>query len=310
MRGSSDLQLLAQLQHHGAATGLIDFTLDPLVALWFACDPEQEADGAVYVLSSSNVEEIDDVEMLRSGWLNYFYRATMLESTPFVWRVSEELHGRPATQQSAFVLGVPLLRPASLRRIVISKDAKRGLLEELRRDHGVAEETLFDDFPGYSKSNAVASAFDLNRIVRFWSKRAESANDTPAEEYEQLNCGLARAAINDFQGAREWFSSVLRGNPTFAEAYANRAMAHHELEDFERAIEDYTTAIEIWNTDESNETARASAHWWRSLVYKALEDEARYLEDFNRAISLGLRVYCLENGTLSFRPPGDDEYRD
>ena len=32
-----DLELLAELQHNGAATCLIDFTADPLVALWFAC---------------------------------------------------------------------------------------------------------------------------------------------------------------------------------------------------------------------------------------------------------------------------------
>ena len=31
----SDLQLLSKLQHFGAATGLLDFTWDALVALWF-----------------------------------------------------------------------------------------------------------------------------------------------------------------------------------------------------------------------------------------------------------------------------------
>ena len=32
-----DLELLADLQHHGVATCLIDFTQTPLTALWFAC---------------------------------------------------------------------------------------------------------------------------------------------------------------------------------------------------------------------------------------------------------------------------------
>ena len=41
-RKLSDLELLAKLQHHGAATCLIDFTGNPLVALWFAC---QEPNG-------------------------------------------------------------------------------------------------------------------------------------------------------------------------------------------------------------------------------------------------------------------------
>lgn len=33
-----DWEILARLRHHGAATRLIDFTTDPLVALWFLCE--------------------------------------------------------------------------------------------------------------------------------------------------------------------------------------------------------------------------------------------------------------------------------
>ena len=36
-RAISDLQLLAKLQHLRAATGLLDFSWNPLVGLWFAC---------------------------------------------------------------------------------------------------------------------------------------------------------------------------------------------------------------------------------------------------------------------------------
>ena len=36
-RQLSDLEILAELQHFGAATCLIDFSRSALVALWFAC---------------------------------------------------------------------------------------------------------------------------------------------------------------------------------------------------------------------------------------------------------------------------------
>ena len=49
-QSSTPLQLLAKLQHFGAATGLLDFTHNPLVALWFACD-EPGHDGKVFFLS-------------------------------------------------------------------------------------------------------------------------------------------------------------------------------------------------------------------------------------------------------------------
>lgn len=42
----SDLELLAELQHYGAATCLMDFTRSPLVALWFACQlPHKQGNG-------------------------------------------------------------------------------------------------------------------------------------------------------------------------------------------------------------------------------------------------------------------------
>ncbi len=46
----SDLQRLSVLQHQGAATGLLDFTENPLVALWFACTDEFDKDARVFLL--------------------------------------------------------------------------------------------------------------------------------------------------------------------------------------------------------------------------------------------------------------------
>jgi hypothetical protein len=39
-----DWEILARLRHHGAATRLVDFTTDPLVALWFLCNDQSPLD--------------------------------------------------------------------------------------------------------------------------------------------------------------------------------------------------------------------------------------------------------------------------
>ena len=52
-----DLSILAQLQHQGAATSLIDFSDNPLVALWFACKKnlnQDSSNGKVFILSTGN----------------------------------------------------------------------------------------------------------------------------------------------------------------------------------------------------------------------------------------------------------------
>ena len=52
-RRISDLQLLANLQHSGAATGLLNFSWDPLVGLWFACR-QPNKDGKMFVINTND----------------------------------------------------------------------------------------------------------------------------------------------------------------------------------------------------------------------------------------------------------------
>ena len=47
-RELSDFELLAKLQHHGAATRLIDCSRNILAALWFACASEPDKTGLLF----------------------------------------------------------------------------------------------------------------------------------------------------------------------------------------------------------------------------------------------------------------------
>jgi hypothetical protein len=42
------LKLLLELQHYGAATGLVDFSRDFLIALWFAAHDNKGKNGKVF----------------------------------------------------------------------------------------------------------------------------------------------------------------------------------------------------------------------------------------------------------------------
>src|ERR1700730_16690786 len=60
-RDIGDVELLAVLQHHGAATRLLDVTSDPMVAMWFAVenqDPSDRTDGALFAINISRAESI------------------------------------------------------------------------------------------------------------------------------------------------------------------------------------------------------------------------------------------------------------
>jgi hypothetical protein len=50
------LELLAALQHYGAPTRLLDFTFNPLIALWFAVDKEDAIEGRIFDISDRIVD--------------------------------------------------------------------------------------------------------------------------------------------------------------------------------------------------------------------------------------------------------------
>lgn len=67
----SDLHLLAQLQHHGTPTRLLDVTTNPMTALWFSCQraaKDRDAAGAVFAFDVTDVPEYDSLSFGPSTW--------------------------------------------------------------------------------------------------------------------------------------------------------------------------------------------------------------------------------------------------
>lgn len=144
----SDLDLLIQAQHFGLHTRLLDWTSNPLVALWFACNStKDEEDGIVYALEAdsllSEVMPDDPFKPARTrvvqppmnnpriiaqqGWFtlhNYSRKAKRFVSLERNPNTTDKLH-----------------------EFVIEGTMKQSLLAELDRV-GISARTLFPDLPG------------------------------------------------------------------------------------------------------------------------------------------------------------------
>ena len=273
---SPDLELLAQLQHQGAATGLIDFTRHPFVALWFACNEAYEKDGAVYILSRSATEEISNSRDLEKQIQSFYEEGTM-------WSWEPSTRGnRIVAQSSVFVFGVAAVASDRMERFTIKAENKSDILSQLETVYGVNEEMLFPDFPGFAVANASNKPFDVKRTVSYWREQVELASDDSSKAMAYFYCGVAYSAVQDFQNATEQYSEAIRLNPEYTYAYTNRGIAKDALERFEDAIADFNEAIRI---DPQND----KAYFGRGSAKAELGQYNEAIEDYDGAIRVNPR---------------------
>ncbi len=113
-----DKQRLSVLQHHGAATGLLDCTESALVALWFACTEEPGKDGQVFTLDIGDPQVATNGRVLKDDKLFSTEQVVYFEP-------ARSLGARIVAQQSVFVIcNPPQIPDRHLRFVVVPKEVK------------------------------------------------------------------------------------------------------------------------------------------------------------------------------------------
>ena len=163
----ADLELLADLQHHGAATSLIDFTRNALVALWFACQ-KSDVDGKVFVVNTTDektfleITHTDIENKSMSDILEFKTReidndqaagrptpetlaASPNEPTFWYWAPAH-LNERITAQHSLFLFGLPSSGELRSEELIIESANIEQIRKELEELHDIREESLFPDF--------------------------------------------------------------------------------------------------------------------------------------------------------------------
>ncbi len=147
----TDLEILAHLQHLGAATSLIDFSHDPLIALWFACQEHRhDTPGKVFKLDITFSLGRDPGSEFGDCLKRLISPLNLLAWSPPHTVVAQE---RVLAQRSAMVLGPDLAESvpqhAIVRQVEIRQRHKKELQEALV-SVGIDESSLFPDIYGYA----------------------------------------------------------------------------------------------------------------------------------------------------------------
>ena len=127
-----DLPLLAELQHYGAATALIDFSENPLVALWFACQTTEKTEiGKVIAVTdddklknAQSYLDKNNTQLKINNDIEYFLDSTSL----WQWH-SPHNNYRILAQQSVFLFGATVIEGNKEIKII----NKEKLLKELKK---------------------------------------------------------------------------------------------------------------------------------------------------------------------------------
>ena len=152
----SDLELLAELQHFGAATCLIDFSRSALLALWFACQQSStgKANGKIFAVRGDDSAryEIITPKLVTEEDIDYFFRADEQgRYRLYQWQPKYQ-NNRIIAQQSVFIFGGAQVEPEA--ECIILKSSKEGILTSLDKVSGITEASIFPDFDGFARLHA------------------------------------------------------------------------------------------------------------------------------------------------------------
>lgn len=147
---SSDLEQLALAQHHGLATRLLDWTMNPLVACFFACSEQNNKDGAVYMYETPDgiVSEETSLDLLKQyhdvfGFLPKSISSRVLNQKG-VFTVHCEASEGIKVKESRVFKGKP-----NLLVLTIPAKLKLDVIKHLE-DYGIDKSVLFPDLDGLS----------------------------------------------------------------------------------------------------------------------------------------------------------------
>ena len=284
-RELKELEILADLQHFGAATCLIDFSHSAQIALWFACErdhknPEKSPHGKIFAVSNQPPKFKEITPKLLTEDIGYFLKDGE-ESQLYHWQPRQQ-NQRIIAQQSIFLFGNYKFN--SDNECIIAEDCKENILNELHQVSGITKDRMFPDFEGFA-------------IVR--SEEVPYTELTPSEFKQR---GILAYEREDYRDAISDFDRVLNLNDTDHEVYNLRGNAKSQLSLYPEAIDDYTNAIDL-KPDEPD------YHFQLGMAKYDMKQFEEAKKSFSNAIDLDSNkaIYHEQNGHACYKNEEYDE---
>jgi hypothetical protein len=141
----TDSELLTIAQHTGLPTRLLDWSFNPLVAAYFACQENHDKDGAIFAYKSGliSIQDYPDPFSFKTGSI-YMLQPNSSHSRLVSQHGYFTLHTEPTIEIEQDELNV------NLDKIIIPRNLKKEFIFRLNQ-MGFNHMTIFPDLEGLSK---------------------------------------------------------------------------------------------------------------------------------------------------------------
>ena len=281
-------EILAQLQHFGYSTNLVDFTTDLNVALFFACDSEPDEDGRIVFLKSGNPNVVK----------------------------SQSPANRVVAQKSVFVRPPQgYIEPDHVS--TIPSHLKQPILQYLDDCHGIRWATIYNDLHGFIRHSAAhESAYaELARGITLQENKedqlairhfSEGLRLNPQSPWTYVRRGASYMSLKEYESALADFGSALELRQQDPKLYYLRGMAYQEIGRHDLAIHDFDSAVEL-------DLEGVDAYMERGVAWKEKGEHIAAIRDFDKVLELNPdnpRAYELRGDAFSLTKDHDRAIRD
>ena len=286
-RALKDLEILAELQHFRAATCLIDFTYNALVALWFACEQDSEnssqaccackqeskkppKDGKVVAVQTDRGGKFRDITLeLLEKEIDYFFLGSEdgIPQHLYKWQPPQQ-NNRIIAQQSIFLFGAVEINPDN--ECIIDGESKEQLRESLKQGYGITEAMLFPDFEGFARQHRQDIPYTQLAASQY-RKRARQKWDR--HEYEETIADYTEAIKVAPGESSDYFN---RGS---TKGMLLKQSGRTDVNEYKAVIADYT---EVINLDPNY----PFAYYQRGILRRDIGNRYEAVQDLEKALQL------------------------
>ena len=297
----ADLELLADLQHHGAATCLLDFTRNALVALWFACENSHGESGGFDQETAEGLGESHKV--FNDG--KVFVVNTADERGGFQEVTPRDIAGKSIEDVLRFKT-----RDEDSARERTDQDSLKSSSDEAKfwywtpahlNERITAQDSLFLFAPpssGKPSSEDIVVAAECKGQIRkeletLYNTHEESLfpdfvgfaytqrHDAPiyildSEEYRRR--GIEAYQRGEEQQALEHYTKAIELRPEDSDTYFRRGRAYLKTGSYDRAIQDFTKSLDLNPDNTVAYWNRGSTHYIKGEFDLAIQDYTKLLE--------------------------------